>query len=104
VSVGLTRRPASAHSALPPAFPLFPTRPTSSVRSTCLSALYSRLKTWPRRAEAGPGWVTTDLDGRCSVCLVINAAGLYADTVAHWFGVGEEYRMLPFKGLYWSGS
>ena len=32
---------------------------------------------------------------------VINAAGLYADTVAHWFGVGEEYRMLPFKGLYW---
>jgi hypothetical protein len=21
-----------------------------------------------------------------------------------WFGVGEEYRMLPFKGLYWYGS
>ena len=35
---------------------------------------------------------------------VINAAGLHADTVAHWFGVGEEYRMMPFKGLYWYGS
>ncbi|MEK9737204.1 MAG: FAD-dependent oxidoreductase, partial [Candidatus Nanopelagicales bacterium] len=35
---------------------------------------------------------------------IINAAGLYADTVAHWFGVGEEYRMLPFKGLYWYSS
>lgn len=31
---------------------------------------------------------------------IVNAAGLYADKVAHWFGVGEEYRMLPFKGLY----
>ena len=53
---------------------------------------------------AGPGWVTTDRDGRCSVGHVINAAGLHADTVAHWYGVGEEYRMLPFKGLYWYGS
>ena len=35
---------------------------------------------------------------------VINAAGLYADRVAHWFGVGKEYRMLPFKGLYWYGN
>ena len=39
-----------------------------------------------------------------SVGHVINAAGLYADQVAHWFGVGLEYRMLPFKGLYWYGT
>ena len=57
----------------------------------------------PVRA-AGPGWVQTDLDGRVSVGHVINAAGLYADRVAHWFGVGQEYRMLPFKGLYWYGT
>jgi len=57
----------------------------------------------PVRA-AGPGFVETDLDGRVSVGHIINAAGLYADRVAHWFGVGEEYRMLPFKGLYWYGT
>lgn len=32
---------------------------------------------------------------------VLNAAGLHADTVAHRFGVGEEFVLLPFKGLYW---
>jgi L-2-hydroxyglutarate oxidase LhgO len=53
---------------------------------------------------AGPGWVMSTSEGRTSAGHVINAAGLYADTVAHWFGVGEEYRMLPFKGLYWYGS
>jgi (S)-2-hydroxyglutarate dehydrogenase len=30
----------------------------------------------------------------------INAAGSYADKVAHSFGVGLEYKMLPFKGTY----
>ena len=32
---------------------------------------------------------------------IINCAGLYADKVAHKFGFGHKYRMLPFKGLYW---
>ncbi len=31
---------------------------------------------------------------------VINAAGLYADSVARDFGFGRRYRILPFKGLY----
>jgi L-2-hydroxyglutarate oxidase LhgO len=31
---------------------------------------------------------------------LINAAGLYADKVAHWFEVGLEYEIIPFKGLY----
>jgi len=31
----------------------------------------------------------------------VNAAGLHADTVAHRFGVGRRYTLLPFKGLYW---
>lgn len=31
----------------------------------------------------------------------INAAGLHADTVAHQFGVGQRYTLLPFKGIYW---
>lgn len=57
-----------------------------------------------RVTGAGPGWVMSRLDGRVSAGHVINAAGLYADTVARWFGFGEEYRMLPFKGLYWYGN
>jgi L-2-hydroxyglutarate oxidase len=33
--------------------------------------------------------------------LLINAAGLYADVVAHQFGVGRHLQILPFKGIYW---
>lgn len=32
---------------------------------------------------------------------VVNAAGLHADSVAHRFGVGQRYTLLPFKGIYW---
>lgn len=31
---------------------------------------------------------------------VVNAAGLHADKVAHRFGLGLDYAILPFKGLY----
>ena len=50
--------------------------------------------------EAGLGWIRTP-HHRIEVGHTINAAGLYADRVARWFGVGEDYAMLPFKGLYW---
>src|SRR6056297_82482 len=52
----------------------------------------------------GPGWGMSMRGGYLSAGHVINAAGLYADTVAHWFGFGADYRMLPFKGLYWYGN
>ena len=32
---------------------------------------------------------------------LVNTAGLHADTVAHQFGVGERFTLLPFKGIYW---
>ena len=32
---------------------------------------------------------------------LFNCAGLQADRVAYAFGVGHEYTLLPFKGLYW---
>ena len=35
---------------------------------------------------------------------LINASGLHADSVAHQFGVGERYTLLPFKGIYWKLS
>jgi (S)-2-hydroxyglutarate dehydrogenase len=31
----------------------------------------------------------------------INTGGLHADSLAHLFGVGERYTLLPFKGIYW---
>ncbi len=31
---------------------------------------------------------------------LINAAGLYADKIAHKFNVGLDYTVIPFKGLY----
>jgi L-2-hydroxyglutarate oxidase len=90
---------------------------------TCQRALWS-----PATATADPGAVmdavrqdATDLgiEFRCSepfvkcegnrvwttncefeAGYVVNAAGLYADRVAHEFGFGLNYTILPFKGLY----
>lgn len=31
---------------------------------------------------------------------LINTAGAHADTIAHLFGVGKEYCLVPFKGIY----
>ncbi|MCI0653756.1 MAG: FAD-dependent oxidoreductase [Methylococcaceae bacterium] len=38
--------------------------------------------------------------GRYSTGHLINAAGLYADRIAHGLGFGLQYRVAPFKGLY----
>jgi L-2-hydroxyglutarate oxidase LhgO len=38
--------------------------------------------------------------GNYEAGFVINAAGLYADRVARDFGFSEQYRILPFKGIY----
>ncbi len=32
---------------------------------------------------------------------LFNCAGLYADKVAQKFGIGQNYSLLPFKGIYW---
>jgi (S)-2-hydroxyglutarate dehydrogenase len=31
---------------------------------------------------------------------VVNCAGLHADRIAHMFGCGKDYKVVPFKGLY----
>lgn len=38
--------------------------------------------------------------GRIHFDLFINAAGAYADQIAHMFDVAHEYRLVPFKGRY----
>lgn len=42
--------------------------------------------------------------GKFPVRFVVNAAGLYADRIAHDHGIGRQYRILPFKGLYLYGE
>lgn len=53
--------------------------------------------------SAGPGTVRTR-SGTLHVGHVVNAAGLQADRVARWFGLCDDYVVLPFKGLYWYGD
>ena len=38
--------------------------------------------------------------GRVAFSQLINAAGAFSDRVAHCFGVGLNYRLVPFKGIY----
>lgn len=52
---------------------------------------------------ARPGRVVTAA-GDWAVGHVVNTAGLQADRVGRWFGMCDDYAMLPFKGLYWYGS
>lgn len=52
-----------------------------------------------RFTGAGRTIVKTD-KGPIGFGLFINAAGAYSDKVAQSFGVGENYRLLPFKGIY----
>lgn len=44
--------------------------------------------------------VTTD-KGALTGAYLINAAGLYADTLAATVGVGTDYRIVPFRGDYY---
>jgi L-2-hydroxyglutarate oxidase LhgO len=54
-----------------------------------------------REAYAGrDGRVVRTSKGELEAGFVVNAAGLYADTVARDFGFSQRYRILPFKGLY----
>ena len=40
------------------------------------------------------------LNGNFSPGYLINAAGLYADKIALDYGFSQDYKILPFKGLY----
>ena len=52
---------------------------------------------------ARPGHLTTP-GTAWSVGHVVNAAGLHADRVARWFGMCDDYVVLPFRGVYWYGD
>jgi L-2-hydroxyglutarate oxidase LhgO len=49
--------------------------------------------------RAGPDAVRTT-QGPIRFGRLVNAAGAHCDEVAQEFGVGEHYRLIPFKGIY----
>jgi glycine/D-amino acid oxidase-like deaminating enzyme len=53
----------------------------------------------PAGAACGTRTLTTAL-GPVSYGRLLNCAGAHADTLAHAFGLGRRWAMVPFKGLY----
>jgi L-2-hydroxyglutarate oxidase LhgO len=51
------------------------------------------------RGLAGPEAAVTSL-GQVRFARLVNAAGAFCDVVASHFGVGGQYRLIPFKGIY----
>ena len=52
-----------------------------------------------RRGESGS--VVETSNGSVAAGYLVNAAGLYADRIAHQLGVGTEYQIVPFRGEYY---
>lgn len=65
--------------------------------SEAAGVLYEFSSGFIRREQDG---VITTAKAKYSAGFVINAAGLYADAIAHQFGVGLKYEIVPYKGLY----
>ena len=59
-----------------------------------------RFETAVISANPAEKFLTTNKGERLSYSFLINSAGAYADVVAHWFGVGADYVLVPFKGVY----
>jgi L-2-hydroxyglutarate oxidase len=49
--------------------------------------------------RAGPGRVRTT-QGEIAYSRLVNAAGAHCDRVARQFGLAQDYRLIPFKGIY----
>ncbi|HET8734224.1 MAG TPA: L-2-hydroxyglutarate oxidase, partial [Anaeromyxobacteraceae bacterium] len=59
-----------------------------------------RIRTGVEVLGAGaPGELRTTA-GTVAYGRLVNAAGAHCDRVARFFGVGEHYRLIPFKGIY----
>ena len=44
------------------------------------------------------------MDQKFNYGFLINTSGSYSDVISNKFDVGQEYTMLPFRGLYWELS
>lgn len=50
--------------------------------------------------EEGKRLLVRTSSGDISCAFFVNAAGAYGDVVAHAFGLGTGYQLIPFKGIY----
>jgi glycine/D-amino acid oxidase-like deaminating enzyme len=50
--------------------------------------------------EKGARLLVRTTAGDISCAFFVNAAGAYGDVVAHAFGLGKDYQLIPFKGIY----
>ena len=77
-----------------------------------MQVIEKHLADYQVKVITGAGFANRDRDGsirlsngeKITCGYFINAAGGYADKVAHAFNVGYDYTMLPFRGLYWQLS
>ncbi|MCK9532433.1 MAG: FAD-dependent oxidoreductase [Gammaproteobacteria bacterium] len=89
---------------------LFSPNTASVVPTAVMAALEGDARRLGVAIERGTAYVRRDGDrvitsrGPMAAGYVVNAAGLYADSVARDFGFSEQYRILPFKGLYLKGN
>lgn len=82
--------------------------PSTSVvdPAACLAALVKDAQSegidlrWNTPYLGRSGRVVSAGAGTIEAGYVVNSAGLYADRVARDYGFSENYRILPFKGLY----
>jgi L-2-hydroxyglutarate oxidase LhgO len=61
--------------------------------------IYKDQKNW--QIDPSINLITLDKGEKITYEYFFNAAGLWADKVAHKFNLGNEYILIPFKGSYW---
>jgi L-2-hydroxyglutarate oxidase LhgO len=54
--------------------------------------------------KTGPSQVSSKDGSKFNYGFLINTSGSYSDVISNKFEVGQEYTMLPFRGLYWELS
>ena len=54
--------------------------------------------------KTGPSQVSSKNGSKFNYGFLINTSGSYSDVISNKFEVGDEYTMLPFRGLYWELS
>ena len=59
-----------------------------------------RIRTGVEVLGAGGKGAVRTTAGEVGFGRLVNAAGAHCDRVARFFGVGEHYRLIPFKGIY----
>jgi L-2-hydroxyglutarate oxidase LhgO len=72
----------------------------ASLREDLTAGGRVRIRTGVEVLGAGGKGAVRTTAGEVGFGRLVNAAGAHCDRVARFFGVGEHYRLIPFKGIY----